>query len=342
MMLVVDLHAHLVPPAFPALPGGVSPGGWPTMVPLEDGRSRMVIDGRDFRVIERPYFDLEARLALMDRQGVALQVVSPLPELLSYWLAADTATEVSRLTNRTIASAVRAARGRLEGLGMLPLQDVERSLAMIPELAELGLRGIEVGSNVDGRSIAGAAFDPVFAELARRGMAVMVHGSRPPAPERLLGPPLMGNVIGIPQEGASALASFIASDVLAKHPDLRLCFVHGGGAFGSLLDRMDYVWREHPAVRSVSATSPRDYVRKFFFDTVTYSVPYLRYLMDAFGIETLACGTDGPSEAGGEWLEAFILEACRGDEAAAEQILWKNAARFLGLDGVAGRAIEAG
>jgi aminocarboxymuconate-semialdehyde decarboxylase len=329
-VLVVDAHAHIVPREFPTLPTGVNLTGWPSMVALDDGRARMMIDGNEFRVIQRAYFDLETRLQLMDHQGIGLQVVSPLPELLGHWLDARTALELATLTNTVIAEAIAAAPARIAGLGMLPLQDPQRSAAMVSELAAQGLRGIEVGSNVNGRSIADPCFDGVLAELARHGMALFVHGSRPAGMERLLGPRLMINVVGIPQDTAMAIASFIVTDVLSRHPGLKLGFSHGGGTFGAVLDRMDFVWHEFSAVRATSRLSPREYVRKFYFDTVTYSVRYLRYLIDAYGEDALICGTDGPDAGSGTRLEAFVSEAC-GTNGATPKILATNAARFFNL-----------
>lgn len=332
-MRVVDVHAHIVPADYPLPPSlrGKEINGWPTLVALEDGRGRMMIDGREFRTLERAYFDLEARLALMDREQIQLQVVSPLPELLGYWLQAVVGTELARLTNAAAAAAQRAAPQRIAALGMLPLQDIPTAVAMVGEVAAAGLKGIEVGSNVNGRSIADPAFDPVWAEIVRHDLAVWVHGIRPAGAERLLGPPMMANVIGIPNDTALAIASFITTDVLARHPGLKLGFAHGGGSFGALLDRLDYVWREYPAVRKTSRLSPRDYVRRFTFDTITYSVPYLRFLLDAYGTDSLLCGTDGPTAGTQYDCEAFVMQACAGDAATAAKLLSGNAQRFFNL-----------
>jgi aminocarboxymuconate-semialdehyde decarboxylase len=330
-MPVVDTHAHIVPDRFPALPPGADTRGWPSLAPLDHGRAQMTIDGKPFRAIDRASFDIGARLEWMQREGIDVQVLSPLPELLGHWLSTNTAVELAKLTNTTIATAVRAAPDRLVGLGMLPWQDVALARDMVAGIATMGLKGVEVGSNIDGRSIADPVFDPVFAELARHRLALFVHGSRPPAPERILGPGIMVNVVGVPQDCASAIASFITSDVLARHPGLKLGFAHAGGTFGALLDRMDYVWREFPALHETTNCSPRDYVRRFYFDNVTYSVPYLRYLADAFGIDTLMSGSDGPTRGSQQDLAGLALEVCRGDRGEAEKMLWRNAARFLDL-----------
>lgn len=340
-MIVVDTHAHLVPQSFPDVPDGVSAKGWPKMVPLEDGRARMLIDGAEFRVFEPAYWDVPGRIAFMDKEGISLQVLSPLPELLGYWLEASTTAALAEHTNRTIAGAVASAPGRLSGLGMLPLQDVDRALDTLREAHRLGLRGFLVASNVNGVSIADARFDPIFKELVRLDMAFLVHGYRPAGTDRFLGSPLLAPIIGVPQDCAAAIASFITTDIFARHPGLKLGFVHGGGSFGAVLDRFNHVWKEFPALQKAVPISPRDYVRKFYFDTVTFSAPYLTYLIEAFGADALMAGTDGPTPIGQTGLEDFITKACGGDRAAAEKILWRNAARFLALKEVAGQSLAA-
>lgn len=329
---IIDCHAHFVPRDFGACPPGVPDRGWPELVPVGDGNARLVIDGRDYRILDRGYFDLEARLAFLDREGIAAQVVSPLPEMLGYWLAPETTAALAEVVNKGIAEAVCAAPDRIAGLGMLPLQDVERSLAMISQIADLGLRGVEVGTNVDGVSIADPRFVPVFAELACRDLCVMVHGLRPGAPERQLGPAIMANVVGIPQENATAVSSFIATDILARAPGLRLLFAHGGGTFGAVLDRMDAVWHGFPALGETSAVSPREYVRSFWFDSVTYSARYLRYLIDSVGPASVVCGTDGPGYGCQPDLAGLVCEACYDRTEHIDPIFWHNAVRFLGWE----------
>ncbi|HLY54830.1 MAG TPA: amidohydrolase family protein [Stellaceae bacterium] len=330
-MTVIDVHAHLVPQSFPAPPPGVPEKGWPVMVPLPDGNARMMIDGAEFRVFEPAYWDIAGRIAYMDREGISMQVLSPLPELLGYWLDPATTAALADHTNRTIADAVASAPGRLAGLGMLPLQDMGRSLETLATARRLGLKGFLVASNVNGKSIADPSFDPLFAELARLDMPLLVHGYRPAGTERLLGSPLMAPIVGVPQDCAAAVASFIATDVLGRHPGLKLGFVHGGGSFGAVLDRFDHVWHAFPALQKTSPVSPRDYVRRFFFDTVTFSTAYLAYLVEAFGADTLMCGSDGPTPISQTGLARFVTASCGGVEGTAEKILWRNAARFLGL-----------
>jgi aminocarboxymuconate-semialdehyde decarboxylase len=85
-------------------------------------------------------------------------------------------------------------------------------------------------------------------------------------------------------------------------------------------------------MQQANKTAPRDYVKKFFFDTVTFGSDYLNYLITAFGPHSLMAGTDGPTPIGQRGLRSFVNTAAKGDGAIAAAILGANAARFYGLE----------
>ena len=120
--MVIDVHSHVVPEHFAPKPRG-SDDRWPEMDHFEAGRARVVIAGRDFRTVTDQVWSVRRRLEDMDREGVAAQVISPMPELLSYWLPLEDARAIAETVNGYIAGMVHAARDRFYGLGMVPLQD---------------------------------------------------------------------------------------------------------------------------------------------------------------------------------------------------------------------------
>jgi len=328
---IIDAHAHFVPQTFPARPEGVAEEEWPAMIKLPDGRASMVIGGKEFRIFEPAYWDVPGRIAVLDGEGINLQVLSPLPELLGYWFQPRTTAAMAEWVNAAIADAVSSAPGRLAGLGMLPLQDPAQSAAMVPVLAAAGLRGIIVASNINGTSIADPRFYPVFAAVEAHDLALFVHGYRPAGLERFLGSPLLGPIAGVPQDTSAAIASFIMTDIFAHFPALKIGFAHGGGSFGAVLARMNHVWHEFPEMHQANPTPPAEYVKKFFFDTVTFGTDYLSYLITAFGPQSLMAGTDGPTPIGQRGLASFVTTAAKGDQPTAAAILGGNATRFFGL-----------
>ena len=118
-MKVIDFHTHIVPGQYPGRPASCSEPSWPVMEKLDDQRSRMMIAGKPFRTFESFYWNPDERLARLDEQGVALQVISPLPELLSYWLAADAAEPLTDFMNDFVAGMVRSGSDTLRRHGVL-------------------------------------------------------------------------------------------------------------------------------------------------------------------------------------------------------------------------------
>jgi aminocarboxymuconate-semialdehyde decarboxylase len=329
-MKVIDFHTHIVPGQYPSRPPACTEESWPVMEKIDDRRSRMTIAGRPFRVFESFYWNPAERLARLDEQDVSVQVISPLPELLSYWLAADAAEALTDFMNEFVSGMVSSAPARFAGMGCVVLQNPGRAVRQLEVLKKsLGLRGVHVGSHVNGTSLADSKFYPVFEAAEALGLVVFVHGIKPGSAERMLGPPLMPAVIGVPQETAMTISSFIMTDILGRFPRLRLVFSHGGGAIGSTIDRLNAVWKDFEAMRVVSMP-PAEYVRRFWYDTAVFGADYLAYLAGKFGADRLLAGTDGPASFGQPPVRE-LLERAGLPVADRERIAYTNAAALLNL-----------
>ena len=332
-MKIIDFHAHVVPERYPDRPASISEPNWPTMEKIDDRSSRMVIAGRQFRVFESFYWNVPERIARLDEEGIATQVVSPLPELLSYWLAADAAEALTDFMNGLIADMIRAAPTRFVGFGAVALQDPTRAVRQLQALkSPLGLRGVHIGSHVNGVSIADARFLPFYEAAEALDLIVFVHGIKPGGAALMLGPPLMPAVVGVPQETAVAISSLIMTDVLRRFPRLKLVFSHGGGTIGAVLDRFAAVWAGFEVMRKELSASPAEYVRRFYYDTVVFGPAYLAYLAKMLGVSQLLAGTDGPVAMGQPSIPRLLAEAglSTSDQ---ESIASGNARRLLGAVG---------
>ena len=120
-MKVIDFHSHIVPSRYPDRPSGIDEVNWPSMERIDDAHSKMVIAGRQFRVFESFYWNVGERIGRLDEEGIALQVISPLPELLSYWLAADAAEAITDFMNQFVADMVTCGAGPVSR-GWVPLR----------------------------------------------------------------------------------------------------------------------------------------------------------------------------------------------------------------------------
>ena len=325
----IDVHAHVVPEHFPPYLAQPDLPGWPSMTAAHACHRHVMIDGKVYRTVSDRCWDAPARVADMPAMGLSLQVVSPMPELLSYWLSATAADELLRYINDTMAEMVAQSPGSLAALGAVPLQDMDRALDELHRVrTQLGFAGVEVGSNVNGRPIGAPEFDPFFAAAEALGAAVFVHAVRPAGMDRLVGPAPLQQALGYPTDVGLAAASVITGNVMQRHPQLRIGFSHGGGTLASLLPRLEQACGVFPKLQETMASSPTEQARRLFYDALVFDGPTLRHLMELFGDTQLMIGTDYPFNFHDRTPVARI-EAAVADPAVRARLIHANACRFL-------------
>jgi aminocarboxymuconate-semialdehyde decarboxylase len=328
----VDVHAHVIPGEFPAYLGGATPSGWPSMAPAQDCQHRSVmIDGKNYRTVSDKSWTTSRRLADFAEMGLELQAISPMPELLSYWLAPAVGAQLVRYLNEQIASMVAESCGQLIGLGAVPLQDLDLAITELHYLKDkLGLKGVEIGSNINGVVMGDTRWLPFFEACAALDLPVFVHALRPAGMDRLVGPPPLQQVLAYPTDVGLAAASVLTGNLLAKVPGLRLAFSHGGGTLAMLLPRLQQAMSVFPALKDSVLKSPAEQARELYYDTLVFDTPTLQHLVRTFGASQLMVGTDYPFN----FHDARPIERIRAagfDETIVDQLTQANARRFLGI-----------
>jgi aminocarboxymuconate-semialdehyde decarboxylase len=330
----IDIHTHIVPAEFPAYAGKhvTQFGGaqWPSMAAGHDCHHKHVmIDGKNFRTVNDACWDVGRRIEAMQLMGIARQVLSPMPELLSYWLPLEDALPLTRHVNDTIAAMVARAPDRFIGLGGVPMQDPDVAARELERLMRDGFRGVELGSNINGTPLGDPRFESFFAAAEELGAAIFVHALHPSGKERIVGPPGLMAYIGFPLETAYTIASLITGGTLTRHPRLRLAFSHGGGAFASILPRLAHGWAIKPEFAARMGASPHEHARKLYYDTLVYDAHTLRHLIDTFGVRQLCLGTDFPFDIH-ERQPVEAVAALKLSDGDVKLLHHDNAARFLG------------
>jgi aminocarboxymuconate-semialdehyde decarboxylase len=333
--VLVDAHAHLLPRDYPP----DAPECFPRMEPVEGDTARTLVFGpMRFRARD-VFFEAERRVEEMAAAGVDVEVVSPMPPLLRYDLPVADGLALARHVNEFTARLCAFDPTRLIGLGMVPLQDPDAAAAELAAVVELGLRGVEIASNVLDTPIGDERFLPFFAEAERLGLAIFVHAM----PSAGVGLPASARgtyAVGV--QGAVAAASLVTGGTAAKCPGLRVSFSHGAGGFPLMIPRAQYfwsgAWNEEPVVpeRAVmpdDGPSPFEYARRFYYDSLVFDRRALRYLIDVLGPDRLLVGSDFPAmlreEPAGRTLRSMDLPA----DVLAD-ITWNNAFRWLGISPV--------
>ncbi|SDH35992.1 amidohydrolase family protein [Variovorax sp. OV700] len=327
----IDVHAHVVPEHFPNYIGARLPAEWPSMAPAHACHRHVMISGKVYRTVSDRCWDTARRLEDLPGMGLALQVVSPMPELLSYWIAADDARQLLRYTNDCMAGMVEQGGGRIAALGAVPLQDIDLAISELEYVMKtLGFAGVEIGSNINGAPVGAPQFDPFFEACEALGAAVFVHALRPAGMDRLVGPAPLQQVLAYPGDVGLAAASVITTNLLVRRPRLRIAFSHGGGTLAALLPRLQQGWDVFPALKESIATSPAEQARRLFYDTLVFDTPLLRHLVERFGASQLLIGTDYPFNFH-DRTPVQRIEAAGFDEDTVAALVHRNAERFLGL-----------
>jgi aminocarboxymuconate-semialdehyde decarboxylase len=334
----IDLHAHVVPEHFPRYLGRSVPSPWPSteLAPPARGlcHRHVLVGGQHYRTLDERSWSASRRLADLPAMGLAAQVISPMPELLSYWLDLADAQPLIRFLNEHTAALCAEASSthgpRLLGLAAVPLQDVHAAITELRHAVQvLGLAGVEIGSNVNGSTIGDARFEPFFEACVALDVPVFVHALKPTGMDRLVGPAPLQQVLAYPTDVGLAAASVITGGLLQRLPGLRIAFSHGGGTLALLLPRLQQGWQVFPALRDSIAESPSAQARRLFYDTLVFDAPTLRHLAASFGSTQLMLGTDYPFNFHERTPLARLHEA-GFDPATCDALAFGNARRFLG------------
>jgi len=325
----IDVHNHIVPESFPRYAGRNANVPWPSMADAHACHKHVMISGKVYRTVADGSWSVPRRIEDMAGMRVTRQAISPMPELLSYWLPLDDAKVLIRYLNDQIAEMVTRAPERMVGLGAVPLQDTDEAIKELQYVRQLGFSGAEIASHVNGTSIGDPRFEPFFAEAERLGAAIFVHALRPAGQERIVGA-FIEQAVCFPGDIGLACASMITGGIAERHPKLRIAFSHGGGVMSILLPRLVHAWTHVPKARESLKESPAAAARRFYYDQLVFDPAAVRFVIGTFGASQVLVGTDYPY-AMGDNHPMKTLEAALLDEATLRAVTAENAKRFLGL-----------
>ncbi len=268
----------------------------------------------------------------MDRDGVAIHVLSPLPELLSYWFEPKDALVMCDHVNGVLAEMVAQRPGRFRGLGCVPLQQPALAARYLERIkSEFGFSGIEIGSNINGTPLGSETFDPVYATAEALDLSIFVHALHPLATKAIGADQTFTAMAGFPLDTGMAVASIILGGATERFPKLRWAFSHGGGTIGSMLGRLDKGYELTKAYGGKLTRKPSEIARELFYDSNVYDRDYLRHLIRHTAPGRVLLGTDYPFALMQTDPFAYLTRGGLGD-AECESACVGAASEFLGLE----------
>lgn len=272
---------------------------------------------------------LEERLADMDRMGVDIQAICAPPYQFYYWAEPETGRAAAQTMNDHLAEIAAREPGRFVTLGTLPMQNTEMAVAEMERcVKELGMRGVEISTNVNGDELSNPRLEPFFAKAEELDILIFIHPSGFTQPQRFDANYFM-NLLGHPLESSLAIGYLIFDGVLDRHPGLKICIAHGGGFVPAYAGRFDHGYHARADCRQHIAEPPSSYMKRLYFDTMVFEPDQLDFLIRKYGAGHILLGTDYPYDMGESDPVGLIHRVEGLSESGRAAICGGNAAGLL-------------
>ena len=297
-MLKIDMHTHIIPKDLPDWQKKFGYDGFIQLDHHKKGWARMMMGEKFFREINENCWDPEVRIREYQKYHTQVQVVCTIPVLFAYFAKPKDGLEVSKFLNDDVAELINKYPKNYIGLGTIPMQSPELAVRELERLKKNGLKGVQIGSNIDDINLSDSSFYPIWESCEKLDLAVLVH------PWNMMGQKHMGRywlpwLVGMPAETSRAICSMIFGGIFDKYPKLRVNFCHASGSFLATLGRIEHGFNCRPDLVAIdNPNNPRDYCGRFWVDCITHDPEILKYILKIKGSKRVTLGSDYPFPLG--------------------------------------------
>jgi aminocarboxymuconate-semialdehyde decarboxylase len=273
----------------------------------------------------------EKKLCDMEEKRLGMHVLSSTPFAFFYEVENDLAVELARFHNDRLSEMVMQHPGRFAAMATLPMQVPDEAVKELERaVKKLGLRGVEIGSNVNKKELGDEIFWPIYKALEELNMPVFIHPHHVAGLDRLMDY-YLNNLIGNPLDTTIAATGLIFSGTIEKFPRLKIILAHGGGQFPFIFGRIEHGYKVRPEPKEKVYQPPRAFLKNFYFDTITHNPDALRYLIGFAGSNHVLLGSDYPYDMGDDDPVLTVSSLSGIKEEDRRKILQENAIELFGL-----------
>jgi aminocarboxymuconate-semialdehyde decarboxylase len=292
--MIVDSHAHLVPPdLLDAIRRDRA--RFPSLRVIEEGGSLAFsfAGAKPTRPVSKPLSDIPGRLAWMRQQGIDRQVCGGWVDMFGYELPAAEGDDWSRLINDAML-AVRKSESAFVPLATVPLQDGARAAAVLKSAIANGLPGAMIGTLPRGiGSVLDASdLDAFWSAADDLGAAIHIHPSFDAGDARTYDFGLQ-NGVGRITDAMVAVARLICSGHVARYRNVKFIAPMGSVGLPFLVGRLRRNFEVTPGLGD-----PIEALGRIYTDTVLHDPRVLRFVIEIVGAELVMLGSDSPFPIG--------------------------------------------
>ena len=328
-MTVIDVHTHMLTHEWIDLLRAHG-GGKYSVKKTPAQQDAVHLYDAPFMTLMPGMWDYDLRIAAMDEAKVDLAIISlTCPNV--FWGGRKISLKAAQLVNDSMAEQQRARPDRIRWFASLPWQYADDALAELNRACAAGAVGVMVLGSIDGKDLIDPMFAPVWAEIDRRKLPVLVHPTAPQGVREMhmeafnLIPP-----VGFMFDTTLAFAHMIFSGFLDRYPNIKLIAAHGGAALPYLAGRFDICHERIPACSAVIKEKPSRYLQRLYYDTVLFEQDALELCIKVAGSpDNVLYGSDYPHNIGDMAGCLARVNALPADQ--ARRINSKNAERIFGL-----------
>ena len=293
-MAVIDVHTHMFTAKWLELLK--REGGIYSIKTRPDGQQEIFRGETPVVIPQRGHFDYDMRIRHMDAAGIDISIVSlTCPNV--YWGKEDVSCQAARESNDSMAQAQATYPDRIRWFTSLPWEYPQRALEELGRTCGNGAVGVMVLANIAGRSLTDPLFEPIWAEIDRRRLPVLVHPTDPPGVDMMDMTKFdLSWSVGFMFDTTLAITRMIFEGFFDRYPNLNIIASHGGGTLPYLVGRFEKGDEVEIPSRRRMQRKPTDYLRHIYYDCITYNLNALQYLISVVGAERVMFGTDWPHQ----------------------------------------------
>jgi len=244
---------------------------------------------------ETPEWSSELSLGLMERNGIDFSITSISAPGVHFGDSAEALT-VARNANEFSANLIATYPSKFGSFGVLPMPDVEASIAVAHEvLDDLKLDGVVLmSSHFDGSYLGDPKFDAVMEVLNEYSARVFVHPAIPTVAASI---PVQIPIFAMEFTFDTTRAAFnmVFNGVMERYPQISWILSHAGGTVPYLVDRFELLWFTDEALMARAPQGARGYLSKLYYDTaLSANHSALASVRELVGPDQILFGSDYP------------------------------------------------